>query len=202
MPSKPSLSVYSRLALLPRTRRKFYALLPMHAFHALLGLIMMYAAISDGAGGCSFKDKVDVPLSSWIMMIGFMLFAVNATAIAMSEYMIRFVAPENIDVRAGEMHMLDIVFLGLAVPCIAFVLVFFLVGNIWFFWFDWNTAFEGSNRILCRQAVRFGFVTISLLWLSTPICGGCGAYYASQAKKEDMDELKHLLEEDIEGASV
>ena len=76
----------------------------MHVFQLLLGIVMMSALTTDGAGGCSFKDKVGVQLSSWITTIGFMLFAVHAVAIAMSVYMISFDAPKDIDVRAGELH--------------------------------------------------------------------------------------------------
>ena len=74
MPIKPVLSVFHRLAVLPRTHGRMCATLPMHMFQLALGIAMMCAAEIGDAGGCSFRDKRDVPLSRWLSTIGFMLF--------------------------------------------------------------------------------------------------------------------------------
>ena len=133
-----------------------------------------------------------------------MLFFVHAAAIGMGFYMVRYVSPRNLDVRAGDLHPLDIVFISLVFPSLAFMLVFFIVGNVWFFWFDDKTAFVGSNRIRCQSATRFGFAAITMIWVSTPLCSCCSAYYIRDANKEDLREFKRLLEdaeEDEEDAS-
>jgi hypothetical protein len=117
--------------------------------------------------------------------------------------MVRSVAPRDLDVRAGDLHPLDVVLLALVLPSCAFLLVFFVVGNVWFFWFDGDTAFVGANRMRCQSATRFGFAAITLVWISTPLCGCCTAYYVKEANVKDAKEFKRLLEDgDEEGEEV
>ena len=156
---------------------------------------MMVAAEIGDAGGCSFQDKRDVPLSRWLGIFGFLLASLNATAIAMGFYMVRSVAPRDLDVRAGDLHSLDVVFISLVIPSFAFMLVFFVVGNVWFFWFDGKTAFVGPNTLSCQSAVGFGLAAITLIWTSSLFCGCCTAYYVNEAKKDDLREFKRLLED-------
>lgn len=173
-------NILSYAAILPRRRANFYMTLPRNAIGLLLGLCMAVAGVMFASGGCTTGGPL-FPLAKWLTLFGTLYMLVHLVLIMMGVMMLSYAEHETTDRKhMYDLHMLDIVYLVCTVPTHLFLICFFLIGNTWFFSFDFEKAsFVGANALECRQSLTVGTVSIVLVWLSIPAC----ALYIGVKKK-------------------
>lgn len=167
-----------RIAVLPRRRLNFYATLPRNVVGFLLGLVMAASGVIFSCGGCTVaasNDVVNVPLSRWLSLFGALYMFVHLLLIIMGVMMLshseRIAALKT--TKEGEIydiHLLDVLFLIIAIPILIFLACFFVIGNYWFFSIDVYSKFVGSHALQCRQSLVSGYIWIIAIWISIPAC--------------------------------